>query len=99
MLLVRHRLINSDGVKIPGEDHVTYRGTDPVIQMQAAADVADMFFDIPDGFAAAATPTEQRQIVAIALRVIAGDQAQQRGFPRAVGADNLPVLARIDRPV
>ena len=66
--------------------------------MQAAADVADMFFYIPDGFAAAATPTKQRQIVAIALRVIAGDQAQQRGFPRAVRADNLPVFAGIDRP-
>ena len=99
VLFVRHRLINADGVKIPGEDHVAYRGTDPVIQMQAAADVADMFFDIPDGFAAAATPTEQREVVAVALRMIAGDQAQQRGFPRAVGADNLPVLAWIDRPV
>jgi hypothetical protein len=59
VLFVGHRLINADGVKIPGQDHVAYRGADPVVQMQAAADVADMLFDIPDGFAAAATAAKQ----------------------------------------
>ena len=66
--------------------------------LKAAADVADMFFNIPDGFTAAATTAKQREIVAIALRMVAGDEAQQRGFSRAIRADNLPVLARIHRP-
>ncbi len=98
LLFIRYRLINADGIKIAREDHVAYRGADPVIQMQTAANVANVFFDIPDSFTAAATAAKQRQIVAITLRVIAGDQTQQRRFPRAVGADNLPVLPRINRP-
>ncbi|MNS72137.1 hypothetical protein D3C72_1055380 [compost metagenome] len=66
--------------------------------MQAAADVADVFFDIPDGFTAAATTAKQRQIVTVTLGMIAGNQAQQRGFPRAVGAGDLPVLTGVHRP-
>lgn len=47
---------------------------------------------------AAAATAEQGEIVAVSLRVIPGDQAQQRGFTRPVGADDLPVLTRINRP-
>ena len=78
MLFVRDRLINADGIKIPGQDHIAHRGADPVIQMQAAADIADMLFDIPDRFTASAAAAKQGEIVTVALRVIAGDQAQQR---------------------
>ena len=78
VLFVRYRLINTDGIKVPGEDHIAYGGADPLIQMQAAADIADMLFDIPDGFTASATAAKQGQIVTVALRMIAGDEAQQR---------------------
>ncbi|MPN29768.1 hypothetical protein SDC9_177221 [bioreactor metagenome] len=66
--------------------------------MQAAADIANVFFDIPDSFPTAATTTKQRQIVAVTLRMVAGDQAEQRRFSCPVGADNLPVFAGIDLP-
>ncbi len=43
MLLVGDRLINADRVKIARQDDVAdVGGADPVVQMQAAADVADM---------------------------------------------------------
>ena len=57
-----------------------------------------MFFDIPDGFTAAAAAAEQGQIVTVSLGMVAGDQAEQRRFTGAVGADDLPVFAGIDRP-
>ena len=41
--------------------------------MQTAADVADVFFDIPDSFTAATATAKQGQVVAVALGVIAGD--------------------------
>lgn len=53
MLLVGDRLINADRVKIARQDDVADVGADPVVQMQAAADVADMLFNIPDGLTAA----------------------------------------------
>ncbi|MGQ7115388.1 ATP-binding cassette domain-containing protein, partial [Escherichia sp. TWPC-MK] len=46
---------------------------------QTTADVTDMLFDIPDGFAAAATSAEKRQIVAVTLRMIASNQAKWCG--------------------
>ena len=67
--------------------------------MQAAADVADMALDLPDGFPAATAAAEQRQIVAVALRMIAGDQTEQRGFTGAVRADDLPMFAGVNLPV
>ncbi len=72
VLFVRHRPVNTDRVKITRQDDIAHVGAHAVIQMQAAAHIADMFFDIPDGFAAAATAAKQRQIVAVTLRVIAG---------------------------
>lgn len=95
VLLVGYRLINTNGVEEAREDHVSHRGAHPVVQVQAAADIADVLFDIPDGFPAAAATAEQGEIVAVSLRVIPGDQAQQRGFTRPVGADDLPVLTRL----
>lgn len=95
MLLVGDRLINADRVKIARQDDVADVGADPVVQMQAAADVADMLFNIPDGLTAAAPAAKEREIVAVALRMIAGDQAQQRRFTGAVGTDDLPVV-RLD---
>lgn len=85
MLLVGDRLINADRVKIARQDDVADVGADPVVQMQAAADVADMLFNIPDGLTAAAPAAKEREIVAVALRMIPGDQAQQRRFTGAVG--------------
>ncbi len=85
MLTIGNRLINAYRIKETGQDHVTHAGADTVVQMQAAADVADMAFDIPDGFPAAASAAKQRQIVAVALRMIAGDQAEQGGFPAPFG--------------
>lgn len=98
MLLVGDRLINADRVKIARQDDVADVGADPVVQMQAAADVADMLFNIPDGLTAAAPAAKEREIVAVALRMIPGDQAQQRRFTGAVGTDDLPVLAWIHGP-
>lgn len=95
MLLVGDRLINADRVKIARQDDVADVGADPVVQMQAAADVADMLFNIPDGLTAAAPAAKEREIVAVALRMIPGDQAQQRRFTGAVGTDDLPVF-RLD---
>ncbi|MNZ91238.1 hypothetical protein D3C78_1102150 [compost metagenome] len=66
--------------------------------MQAAADVANMFLDIPDGFTAPATAAKQRQIVAVPLGMIARDQAQERRLSCAVGAGDLPVFVRIHGP-
>ncbi|SPX32014.1 Uncharacterised protein [Escherichia coli] len=68
-------LINANRIEIARKNHITHRGTDPVIQMQTTADVTDMLFDVPDGFAAAATSAEKRQIVAVTLRMIASNQA------------------------
>ncbi|KMQ81637.1 hypothetical protein RF55_25682, partial [Lasius niger] len=96
---VRDRLINADRIEEPRQRHVAHAGVDAIIQMQAAADVADMAFDFPDGFPAAAAAAEQRQIVAVALRVIAGDQTEQGGFAGAVWADYLPVFTRVNLPV
>ncbi len=98
MLLVGDRLINADRVKIARQDDVADVGADPVVQMQAAADVADMLFNIPDGLTAAALAAKEREIVAVALRMIPGDQAQQRRFTGAVGTDDLPVFAWIHGP-
>ncbi len=98
MLLVGDRLINADRVKIARQDDVADVGADPVVQMQAAADVADMLFNIPDGLTAAAPAAKEREIVAVALRMIPGDQAQQRRFTGAVGTDDLPVFAWIHGP-
>ncbi len=66
MLLVGDRLINADRVKIARQDDVADVGADPVVQMQAAADVADMLFNIPDGLTAAAPAAKEREIVAVA---------------------------------
>ena len=66
--------------------------------MQATTDIANVFFDIPDGFTAATTTAKQRQIVTVSLWVVTGYQAEQRGFSGAVGADNLPVLTGIYLP-
>lgn len=98
VLLVGDRLINADRVKIARQDDVADVGADPVVQMQAAADVADMLFNIPDGLTAAAPAAKEREIVAVALRMIPGDQAQQRRFTGAVGTDDLLVFARIHGP-
>ena len=98
MLLVGDRLINADRVKIARQDDVADVGADPVVQMQAAADVADMLFNIPDGLTAAAPAAKEREIVAVALRMIPGDQAQQRRFTGSVGTDDLLVFARIHGP-
>lgn len=43
VLPVGDGLINADGIKVTGENNVAYRCTYPVIQMQAAADIANMF--------------------------------------------------------
>ncbi len=91
VLLVGYRLINTNGVEEAREDHVSHRGAHPVVQMQAAADIADVLL-ISQMVSAAAATAEQGEIVAVSLRVIPGDQAQQRGFTRPVGADDLPVL-------
>ncbi len=73
-LTIRHRLINAVESKNP--DSTTLRTLVlTIVQMQAAADVADMALDLPDGFATCAA-AEQRQIVAVALRMIAGDQTE-----------------------
>ncbi len=48
---------------------------------------------------AAAAAAEQRQIVAVALRMIAGDQTEQRGFAGAVRADDLPMFTGVNLPV
>ena len=98
-LAIGYRLVNADRIEKTGQDHVAHAGADAVIQMQTAADVADMAFDIPDGFPAAAPPAEQGKIVTVPLRVIAGDQAEQRRFTGAVRADDLPVFAGINLPV
>ena len=75
VLLVGYRLINTNGIEEAREDHVSHRSAHPVVQMQAAANITDMLFDIPDGFPAAAAAAEEGQIVAVTLRVIASDQA------------------------
>jgi hypothetical protein len=41
--------------------------------MQAAADITNVFFDIPDSFTAAPASAKQGQVVAISLGMIAGD--------------------------
>ncbi len=66
MLFIRHRLINADRVKIARQNHVADVGADPVVQMQTAADVADMLFNIPDGLTAAAPTAKEGEIVAVA---------------------------------
>ncbi|SPX32015.1 Uncharacterised protein [Escherichia coli] len=53
LLAIRNGLINANRIEIARKNHITHRGTDPVIQMQTTADVTDMLFDVPDGFAAA----------------------------------------------
>ncbi|MNE92594.1 hypothetical protein D3C80_1903380 [compost metagenome] len=58
-----------------------------------------MAFDVPDGFSAAATAAEQGKIVAVALWVIAGDQAEQGRFTGTVRANDLPVLTGVNLPV
>lgn len=97
MLLVGDRLINADRVKISRQDDVADVGADPVVQMQAAADVADMLL-----ISQMVSPLPRRRqrawIVAVALRMIPGDRAQQRRFTGAVGTDDLPVFARIHGP-
>ncbi len=44
VLLIRDRLINAYRIKVAGKDHVTHVSADTVFQMQAAADIANMFF-------------------------------------------------------
>ena len=75
LLAIRNGLINANRIKIARKNHITHGSADPVIQMQTTADVTDMLFDIPDGFAAATTSSEKRQIVAVTLRMIASNQA------------------------
>ena len=74
--LIAGCLIEADGVKITGEDHRQWRGTDPVVQVQAGADVTDMLLDLPDALATAASSAKQSQIIAVTLGVIAGDQGE-----------------------
>ena len=97
-LLIRNGLINTDRVEITRQDHVANRGTDAVLKMQTAADVANMLFDVPDGFTAAAAAAKEGQVVAVALRMVAGHQTEQGRFPGAVGTDDLPVLTGVNRP-
>ncbi len=96
LLSFRRRLIESDRVEEAGKDHGAH--VEAIVEVQATADVADMLFDIPDGFAAAVPDTEQRKVVAAALRVIAGHQAQQSRLASAVRSDNLPLFVCVDLP-
>ena len=76
VLLIGNGLVDADRVEVARENHVTHVGADAVFKVQAAADVTNMFFDIPDGFTAAAAAAKQGQIVTVSLGMIAGDQTE-----------------------
>ncbi len=75
LLALGNRLLNADRIEKTGQNNAAGSGADPIIQMQAAAYVTDMPFDIPDSFAAAAPAAKQRQVVTVTLRMVAGNQA------------------------
>ena len=60
---------------------------------------ADAALDVPDAFAGAASAVEDGDVVAVRLRIVGADEAQQRTFSRPVRAEQRPAFAVTDCPV
>ena len=73
-LYIRVFAVQTDAVIKPGDDDVTQTGTNAVFALQSGRYVADILFDLPNRFSAAALMSEDKNVVNVALWMIAGDQ-------------------------
>src|SRR5690606_2469538 len=69
------------------------------VPMQFRRNEAYTFLNFPNAFTATAWLAKQLNVVCIRLRVVARNQAQQRGFSRAVMPLEQPFLSCADGPI
>ncbi len=69
-----------------------------MVALQLRRDPPNAPFDLPDALTVAPWAPEQRDIVGVRLRVITQDQAQERGLPGTVGAQERPLLTPAHGP-
>ncbi|MNE04430.1 hypothetical protein D3C80_969610 [compost metagenome] len=98
-LAIAGAAVEADGVIKPRQDHRQHRAIDSVVEVQRRADQTDVTLDLPDALAAATAYPEQHEIVAVALRMIAGDEGEQGRLAGTVRANQLPVLPLPNGPV
>ena len=68
------------------------------VQVQFRRHQADPPLHVPDALPGPAPSAEDRHVVAVRLRVVAADQAQEGRFARPVRAEYRPALAGTDGP-
>ena len=89
-------VIEADGVEEAGNDDLHRGACHAVVAVQLRAHNAEALLEFPDGLTAATPFAEQGEVVAVALRVVAGEQAQQGRFAGAVGPGQQRVAAVLD---
>ena len=92
-------LVHADAVEEAAQQDLFHAAADAVVAMQARGDDADVLLDVPHRLAAAAPPAEQMQVVAVGLRVIAGDHLEQRRFAGPIRPLDERVLSGQDAEV
>src|SRR5262249_36301778 len=68
------------------------------VEVQLGRHQADVALDFPDALACTALAAKESNVVAVGLRVVATEQAEQRRFAGAVGTENSPAFAGSHRP-
>ena len=98
-LVIGRFTVHADAVVKAGNNHVFTAGTNAIFPLQCSGNVTDELFDLPDAFAVTALESEDKNIVGVALWVVARDQRQYAGFTAAVRTTELPMLALFNGPV
>ena len=98
-LLFKKDTALQNGLYFTRNNYVFAAGADAILPLQSGGDIADKLLDLPDAFAVTALKAKHKNIVGVALRMIPRDQGQDAGLTTPVGATQLPVLTRLDRPV
>ena len=66
--------------------------------VELGTDETDVLLDLPDGFARAATTTEERDVAGIGGRMVGTDETEQGGLARAIASLQCPMFAASYRP-
>ena len=92
-------MVEADGIKEAGDDNRQGTAAHPVAAVQIAADQTQMALDVPDGLAAAAPVAKDGQIIAVAERMVTGDELHQGGFAAAIRPGDKGMVAGADSEI
>ena len=95
------RPVQSDRIEKARCDDIDSRNILHIRAVHLGRHITDAALDVPDALARAATPSEQRNVLRIGLRIVGAQQAQQRRLAVAVFTDdtNTVALAHAERHV